>query len=117
TPEGTTIALAAENDSLQRTLVLTVSDTGPGIPAEVLPRLFTRYVRGAGAKEGGSSGLGLAFCRLAVEAHGGTITVDSASDRGTTFTIQLPLTRLEGAVAFGVPEARQVPAADVLTGG
>jgi signal transduction histidine kinase len=117
TPEGTTITLAAQDDSLRHTLVLIVSDNGPGIPAEVLPRLFTRYARGAGVKEGGSSGLGLAFCRLAVEAHGGTITVDSAPDRGTTFTILLPLPQAAGAVASGAPEATYVQAADVLTGG
>jgi signal transduction histidine kinase len=97
--------------------VLIVSDNGPGIPPEVLPRLFTRYARGAGVKEGGSSGLGLAFCRLAVEAHGGTIVVDSAPDQGTMFTIELPLPQLEGAVAFGAPEAAYVQTADVLSGG
>jgi signal transduction histidine kinase len=117
TPEGTTITLAAQDDPLRHALVLIVSDNGPGIPPEVLPRLFTRYARGAGVKEGGSSGLGLAFCRLAVEAHGGTIVVDSAPDQGTMFTIELPLPQLEGAVAFGAPEAAYVQTADVLSGG
>jgi signal transduction histidine kinase len=117
TPEGTIITLAAQDDPLRHMLVLTISDSGLGIPAEVLPRLFTRYARGAGAKEGGSSGLGLAFCRLAVEAHGGTIAVDSVPERGTTFTIELPLPQLGGAVAFGAPEAAYVQTADVLSGG
>lgn len=90
TPVGTTVILTACTDAPQKILSLSIKDDGPRIPADILPRLFTRYVRGSGQKEGGSSGLGLAFCRLAVEAHGGAISVASDSDQGTTFTIQLP---------------------------
>ncbi|MFP4440335.1 MAG: sensor histidine kinase [Chloroflexaceae bacterium] len=87
---GTTVILRAElmqPDSI----ALSVSDNGPGIPPELRERLFAPYVHDGGAKEGGSSGLGLAFCRLAVEAHGGTIQVESSSGQGTTFIVQLPL--------------------------
>ncbi len=91
TPAGTTIRIAARRDGTGAWAVLTVTDDGPGISAEVLPRLFGRYVRGGGRSEGGSTGLGLAFCKLAAEAHGGTISVDSAPGRGTTFTVLLPL--------------------------
>jgi signal transduction histidine kinase len=91
TPPGTTIRLAARRDHSETWAVLTVSDDGPGIALEVLPNVFGRYVRGGGPNKKGSTGLGLAFCKLAAEAHGGTISVDSAPGRGTTFTVLLPL--------------------------
>lgn len=70
-------------------LLLSVSDTGPGIPPEVKARLFQKFVTGKQA--GAGSGLGLAFCRLAVEAQGGHIWAESEAGRGTTFTFSLPL--------------------------
>jgi two-component system, OmpR family, sensor histidine kinase BaeS len=75
------------------TLRLTVRDTGSGIPAGELPRVFERFYRGDAARQrelDGSSGLGLAIARAIVEAHGGTIGVDSVVGAGTTFTITLP---------------------------
>jgi signal transduction histidine kinase len=72
-------------------MVVRLSDDGPSIPPQLIPRLFTRYTRGAGEKERGSSRLGLAFCRLAVEAHGGTIRAMSAPQQGAAFSIRLPL--------------------------
>jgi len=95
TPDGTTIVLSAQRHARQPHMIVRVSDDGPGIPPQLIPRLFTRYTRGTGEKEGGSSGLGLAFCRLAVEAHGGTIRAMSAPQQGTTFSIRLPLTMVE----------------------
>jgi len=91
TPAGTTIRLAADSDDTGVWMILTIHDDGPGIAPEILPKLFGRYVRGGGRKEGGSTGLGLAFCKLAAEAHGGTIHVDSLPHYGTTFTVRLPL--------------------------
>ncbi|HEV7211009.1 MAG TPA: SpoIIE family protein phosphatase [Blastococcus sp.] len=72
---------------------LTVSDTGTGIPAAELPRLFERFHRisDARARSGEGSGIGLAMVRELVSLHGGTIGVESAPDVGTTFTITLPL--------------------------
>ncbi len=67
-------------------LVLTVSDTGPGIPKEVEGRLFETFV--TAGKQGGT-GLGLAVVKKIVEEHGGTISVSSTS-QGATFTIRLP---------------------------
>lgn len=111
TPAGTTVRLAARRGDTAAWAVLTVTDDGPGIPPEALPRLFGRYVRGGGRSEGGSTGLGLAFCKLAAEAHGGTISVDSAPGRGTTFTVLLPLVQtssthlVEGGVSTPAPLA------------
>ncbi|MFQ4140076.1 PAS domain S-box protein [Nodosilinea sp. PGN35] len=75
---------------------LTVTDTGKGIPAEVLPYIFERF-RQADSKttrQFGGLGLGLAIARQIVELHGGTITVVSpGDDQGATFTVRLPLQR------------------------
>jgi two-component system sensor histidine kinase/response regulator len=69
-----------------------VADTGPGIPADFIGRVFDKFSQAdAGrAKKRYSSGLGLAFCKLAVEAHGGTIGVSSEVGKGSRFWFQLP---------------------------
>ncbi len=79
---------------------LMVADSGPGIPPEHRERIFEKYVRLARAGVGGSPppvgrGLGLAFCRLAVEAHGGQIWVGDNQPRGSRFHILLPASRLQ----------------------
>jgi two-component system sensor histidine kinase PilS (NtrC family) len=71
---------------LDAAVLLRVSDDGPGIPAELLDRLFDPFVTG----RAGGSGLGLAVVQRAVQAHRGIILVDSVPERGTTFTILLP---------------------------
>lgn len=67
--------------------LLRVADTGPGIPADRLPRIFDRFAR-AGALNAGA-GLGLSITKKIVELHGGTISVESAEGRGTTLTVRL----------------------------
>ncbi len=78
-----------------RAAVLTIRDTGAGIPSEELPRLFDRFHRVEGAKgrsfEG--SGIGLALVKELVAQHGGQISVQSEIDVGTSFAISLPLGR------------------------
>jgi anti-anti-sigma factor len=73
--------------------VLTVADTGTGIPAAELPRLFERFSRVAGARSrsGEGSGIGLAMVRELVGLHAGTVTAESTPDVGTTFTVTIPL--------------------------
>jgi len=68
-------------------LVLTLADDGPGIPEDVLPRLFEPYL----STKTKGTGLGLAICRRAVEDLSGTISIDSRSGAGTTVTVRLPL--------------------------
>ncbi|KPL89266.1 sensor histidine kinase [Ardenticatena maritima] len=67
-----------------------VADTGEGIPPDELPHIFDRFRQGKNRR--GSLGLGLAFCKMATEAQGGRIWVESEVGRGTTFTFTIPLT-------------------------
>jgi heavy metal sensor kinase len=90
TPESGRVAVRL--DRAGDDAVLTVADTGTGIPAEHLSHLFERFYRvrdGTDEREG--AGLGLAIVDWAVRAHQGAIGVESTPDRGTTFTVRLPL--------------------------
>jgi two-component system OmpR family sensor kinase len=71
--------------------VLTVTDDGPGIPADFLPEIFQRFARGdtSRSRKGGSTGLGLAIASAVVRAHRGAIAVTSEPGR-TAFTVRLP---------------------------
>ncbi|MDI7277674.1 MAG: ATP-binding protein [Anaerolineae bacterium] len=71
-------------------LLITVTDQGPGIPRELQPRIFDKFV-GLHLPQGPRSyGLGLAFCKLAVEAHHGWVAVDSTPGQGSTFALWVP---------------------------
>ncbi|MCK8433001.1 SpoIIE family protein phosphatase [Streptomyces sp. D2-8] len=71
---------------------VTVSDTGIGVPAEEMPRLFERFhrIESTRSRSNEGSGIGLALVKELVGLHGGTVTADSAEGRGTTFTVRLP---------------------------
>jgi signal transduction histidine kinase len=89
---GGTVALSAHVE--QEFLVVEVSDTGSGIPSEVLPHIFERFYRGDPSRTAGydhGAGLGLAIAREIVLAHHGTITAQSMAGRGSIFTVCLPL--------------------------
>jgi signal transduction histidine kinase len=87
-PAGTTARLSAERTSAGA-LRVAVADEGPGVPADQRERIFDPGVRlGAGVAEGW--GFGLRFCKLAVEALGGTISVRANSPRGSVFVVDLP---------------------------
>ncbi len=100
-PRGSRIAVAARCQ--ESGVRLSVRDAGPGIAADDQTRLFQKF--GSGGKQGRrySTGLGLAFCKLAVEAHGGEIGVESAPGQGSTFWFRLPFAPATSreAVALG----------------
>ena len=90
TPVGGTIRITADQDCIdmdETCLLVTVADTGSGIPAELQPRLFEQFVTGPQAETG--SGLGLAFCKIALAAHGQRIWVTSEPGQGAAFTFSL----------------------------
>ena len=90
TPEGgtITIALVAEGNCAR----FSVADTGCGIPASDLPRIFERYWQATATAHRGR-GLGLAIAKGIIETHGGALSVESLVGRGTTFSFTLPLAR------------------------
>jgi signal transduction histidine kinase len=97
------ITLSARRDGADRVL-FTVADDGPGIPPEYHEVIFRKFerVKNAAAPRVRSSGLGLAFCKLAVEAHGGRIWVQSVEGKGSQFHVALPLQPAGREVAAGV---------------
>lgn len=90
TPAGgaVTVGVCAQDGRV----LLRVADTGPGISAAHLPRLFDRFyqVHDAGRPRGGGMGLGLTFCRAALRAMDGDVQVESEPGRGSVFTLRLP---------------------------
>jgi two-component system sensor histidine kinase KdpD len=88
TPSGGRVHLASE--SRDGTVVVSVSDTGPGIPPERQEKIFERFAQSGMAEEAGAAGLGLAIVRDVVQAHGGRIHLESQVGKGTSFTLELP---------------------------
>ena len=100
TPEGGAVEVTLRDDGTDA--IVSVSDSGPGIPLDDLPRIFDRFYRveRSRSREAGGTGLGLAIAKHIVEAHGGRITVTSRPGAGSTFSVALPLAH-EGATAPG----------------
>ncbi len=96
-PEGAAerneIHLAARSEG--GSVVVTIRDTGAGIPADILPRIFDPFFTTKPVGQG--TGLGLAICSATVHAHGGTITVESGVGQGTTFRVTLPAAQRDAA--------------------
>ncbi len=89
-----TLSLDFENDRPDA-LVLRVHDHGPGVPVEMLPRIFEPFVRIDDARDraSGGYGLGLAIAQKAIHLHGGTISAENGPDGGLSVVISLPITR------------------------
>ena len=91
TPRGGTVSVSVQRN--EGVALIEVRDSGRGIPAGDVPHIFERFYRvdtGRARSEGGT-GLGLAICEWIATAHGGNISVQSVEDRGSTFTVQLPI--------------------------
>ena len=88
TPAGGRVEV--EIDADDQAAILRVRDTGPGIPAAEMPRIFDRLFRGDTSRTERGLGLGLSLVKAVVEAHGGTVSVESEPGRGAVFTVRLP---------------------------
>ena len=96
TPAGgrATVRAAVENGEA----VLTVSDTGPGVPVAEQPRVWERLFRGDASRSQRGLGLGLSLVRVIVEAHGGSVGQHNGAEGGAVFEVRLPLaTAMMGA--------------------
>ncbi|MBL8089696.1 MAG: sensor histidine kinase, partial [Anaerolineales bacterium] len=91
TPEGGKILIETESSiGEERSVRIIVKDSGEGIPSEDLPFIFDRFWRGDKSRSGRiNSGLGLAIAKQLIEAHNGTIEVQSEIGKGTTFVIEI----------------------------
>jgi signal transduction histidine kinase len=91
TDRGGAITLSAARAEGDGEVILSIADTGVGIPADALPHIFDRFFRIPGQTRGAGTGLGLAIVREIVGAHRGTVTCSSQPGVGTTFQIRLPV--------------------------
>jgi signal transduction histidine kinase len=96
TPGGGTITASARPVAGEQAAVFMVQDTGEGIPKEAFGRIFEKFgqVETGRGRQRLSTGLGLTFCKMVVEAHGGHIWVESELGRGSTFSFMIPVTPL-----------------------
>lgn len=91
-PPGSEILISSEDQS--EYVKVSITDSGPGIPASDIPHLFERFYQGTNQTLAHGFGLGLAICRMIVESHGGEIGLKSELERGSTFWFTLPVDEL-----------------------
>ena len=102
TPPGTSVTVRVATEAGRgdaRTVVLTVTDQGPGLTAEAAARVFERFYRvdAARSRSDGGTGLGSGHRRGALVAgHGGSVDVDTAPGKGASFRVRLPLAEVRG---------------------
>ena len=102
TPDGGAVRVQARINGDEA--ILTVKDNGPGIPESEQAALFDRFYQGTAESEHDGTGIGLALTKVLVEAHGGTVAVDSSPGEGSRFSVRWPRHRVED-----VPEAAPEP--------
>ncbi len=89
TPVGGNVTVSTEVED--NSILISVFDTGVGIPADDLSRIFERFYKADRARSGGGTGLGLAIAKHIIEAHDGRIWAESVEGKGSTFYFTLPL--------------------------
>jgi signal transduction histidine kinase len=116
-PRGGRVIIRIAPDPAAGTVDLSVRDTGSGIPADVLPRIFDRYFttkQGPDASGKGGTGVGLAMCREIIETHQGRIRVESTVGVGTSFTLKLPEAKPDAILSPSMPLPKLgIPTSDV----
>ncbi len=90
-------AIRANVDCAGDDVVLVIEDDGPGVPPDIAPKIFDRFVRGA-SDRGGSSGLGLSIVRAVAETHGGSVALEP-SRSGARFVVRLPAHTRDAAIS------------------
>ena len=108
-PDGGRIVIRSQLDETSGMVELMIRDTGCGIPAEKLRRIFDRFFstkQGPDESGKGGTGLGLSMCRDIIEAHQGRIRVESTVGKGTAFTLKLPVAK---PAAVAMPSAAPTP--------
>jgi signal transduction histidine kinase len=101
-PQGGRVIVRLQYDASAEMVDLVVRDTGVGIPADKLPKIFDSFFTtksGPDETGKGGTGLGLSSCRHIVETHHGRIRVESTVGKGTAFTIKLPVARRPAPLA------------------
>ena len=101
TDAGGAVVIAASRQGTE--VVVTVRDTGVGIDANDLPRIWDRLYRSDRSRSSRGLGLGLSVVKAFVEAHGGRVTAESARHKGTLFTLHLPIDQLSSPTAASKP--------------
>ena len=109
------VVLTGEGDEGRDGLLITVRDTGIGVPAAKLPLLFQKFsqVDSSTTRQFGGTGLGLAICREIAQLMGGTVWADSTEGAGSTFHVRLPLVRTAPVVRAGAQADEGRPRGDV----
>lgn len=109
TPSGGTVTVGVRAGEDKESVLFSVSDTGEGIPEEALGRIFDKFGQVASRQSGRvmSTGLGLTFCKLAVEAHGGQISVANLQDRGSVFSFDVPIKQVQDCLQTSYPAQRK----------
>jgi len=109
---GGQLLIKVDHDAQAQTVDLTIRDSGCGIPAEKLPRIFEPfYSTKTGPDESGrgGTGLGLSACRNIIEAHQGRMRVESTPGKGTQFIIKFPIQRVTAPAANSLPAVTALP--------
>ncbi|MFH1836907.1 MAG: ATP-binding protein [Candidatus Omnitrophota bacterium] len=92
TPSGSKIDVMVNDDKKDKNVIISVQDQGEGVPEEYKDKIFDKFaqVQSREARKSGGKGLGLAFCKMAVEAHGGKIWVENEIGKGSIFYFAIP---------------------------